>query len=77
MIPTDSPLQVRIQESLNVAVEHAVEVANAVSRSGILYTLVRVEEVVSDLRSEADTGLALVFGRLLGFALLLLDANQP
>jgi hypothetical protein len=71
------PPQIGVEKPVEVAVEHALEVADVMPRPLVLDPLVGVQEIVADLRPEARLGLQLVAGQLICFPLLLLHAGDP
>src|SRR4051812_35709226 len=46
-----SPAKDRVQEALNVTIQHIVKVALLILRTGILHALVRMQKVIADLRA--------------------------
>ncbi len=52
-----APLQVRVEEGLDIAVEHALEVSFVVPGALVLHTLVGVQKVVANLRAKPGLGL--------------------
>src|SRR5205823_6378201 len=49
--------QVRLDERIDVAVEHAVDVAGLLLGAQVLHQLVRLQDVIADLRTERDVAL--------------------
>src|SRR4051812_24780958 len=70
------PAEVRLDERIEVAVEHAVDVARLVLGAQILHELVRLEHVAADLAAQVDALLLALDLRELGVALLLLDVGE-
>src|SRR3954465_13126793 len=68
--------EVRLDERVEVAVEHAVDVAGLVLGAQILHELVRREYVAADLAAEADLLLLPLDGRELVLALLALEVGE-
>ena len=71
------PHQVRLDELVDVAVEHAVDVALLVLRAVVLDHLVRVQHVAADLAAEGDVLLLAADLSQLGLLLLHLQVVQP
>src|SRR6266481_7576296 len=49
--------QISLDEDIEVAVEHAVDIAHLLLRAVILHELIRVQHVAADLRPEGDVAL--------------------
>ena len=69
--------KIGIEKALDVAVQHALEVAHVVAGAGVLDALIGMQEVVANLRAEAGLGLFLVLGGLRGFAFFFFQPGQP
>src|SRR5262245_58287599 len=72
----DPPLEIGIEEALQIAVEDVVEVMFQVAGAAVLDALRGMEEVVANLGAEADLSPVLVFDRVLGFAFLVFQADE-
>src|SRR5918994_1826618 len=70
-------LQVRVDESVEVAVEDPVHVRRLLAGAVVLYELVRVEYVGPDLRSPLDLGLLPALRGELLLPLLALQLEEP
>ena len=70
------PAQVRLDERVEIAVEHTVDVAGLVLGAEVLHELVRREHVAADLAAEPDALLLALDGDELLLALLALEVGE-
>src|SRR3954469_25355781 len=70
------PAEGGLDERVEVAVEHAVDVAGLVLGAQVLHELVRRQYVAADLAAEADLLLLALDGRELVLALLALEVGE-
>src|SRR3954470_6772238 len=71
-----APLQVRLDERVDVAVEHGLDVAGLEARALVLHELVRLQRVGADLVAERDVALLPRERDQLGVALLPLALGE-
>src|SRR3954470_19304963 len=71
------PAEVGLDERVEVAVEHAVDVAGLVLGAEVLHELVRRQHVAADLAAEPDLLLLALDGGELVLALLALEVGEP
>lgn len=72
----DLPLEVGVEEALDVAIEDGVEIAHRKAGTGIFDTLVGVLKVTADLAAKADASLGLILGRFRLFAFHFFEPSQ-
>src|SRR5215218_9279824 len=72
-----SVLQVSVDKSVEVAVEHAIHVRRLLARTVVLYELVGVEYVRPDLRAPLDLGLLPALRCDLLLPLLAFELEEP
>ena len=70
-------MQERIEKTLDVAVQHALKIADIVAGAGVFHPLVGMQKVIADLRAEAGLGLGVVFGGLCRLAFFFFQPGQP
>ena len=68
-----APVQISVQETLDLAIERLVNIAHRVTGPGIFDSLIGMHKVVSNLGTETDSSFVLIIGRILGFTLFFLD----
>ena len=71
-----SPIQIRIQKTLNLSIKRLVDIAHRETGPGIFDSLIGMHKVISDLGTETNPSFVFIIGGAIGFSFFFLDPRD-